>query len=105
MAWFHSYLPGLEKFHMVILASICWSIWNIRNRVTFDNFHLKSPSVISFYFFSLLIYWAGLQKDAADKERLIEGANKLKQVATSVYTRQDDGSHQRDASCSVGCVP
>jgi hypothetical protein len=41
MAWFHSYMPGLEKFHMVILASICWSIWNIRNRVTFDNFHLK----------------------------------------------------------------
>jgi hypothetical protein len=26
MAWFHSYLPGLEKFHMVILASICWAI-------------------------------------------------------------------------------
>jgi hypothetical protein len=42
----------------------------------------------------LLIYWAGLQKDAADKERLIEGANRLKQVATSVYSRQVEDSHQ-----------
>jgi hypothetical protein len=33
-------------------------------------------------------------KDAADKEKLIEGANKLKQVAATVYARQDDGSHQ-----------
>jgi hypothetical protein len=55
---------------------------------------LKSPSVISFYSISLLIYWAGLQKDVADKEKLIEGANKLKQVAALVYARQDDGSHQ-----------
>jgi hypothetical protein len=55
---------------------------------------LKSPSVITFYSISLLIYWAGLQKDAADKERLIEGANRLKQVATSVYSRQVEDSHQ-----------
>jgi hypothetical protein len=42
----------------------------------------------------LLIYWAGLQKHAAEKERLIEGANKLKQVATLVYSRQEEGSRQ-----------
>jgi hypothetical protein len=94
MVWFHSFLSGFEKFHMVILASIYWAIWNIRNRITFDKFHLKSPSVITFYSISLLIYWAGLQKDAADKERLIEGANMLKQVATSVYSRQVEDSHQ-----------
>jgi hypothetical protein len=79
---------------MVILASICWAIWNIRNRVTFDMFHLKSPSVITFYSISLLIYWEGLQKDVADKERLIEGANRLKQVATLVYSRQVEDSRQ-----------
>jgi glucose dehydrogenase len=94
MAWFHSFLPGFEKYHMVILASICWAIWNIRNRVTFDKFQLKSPGVITFYSISLLIYWVGLQKDATDKERLIEGANRLKQVATLVYSRQVEDSHQ-----------
>jgi hypothetical protein len=35
-----------------------------------------------------------LQKDAADKERLIEGANRFKQVATSVYSRQVEDSRQ-----------
>jgi hypothetical protein len=55
----------------------------------------------------LLIYWEGLQKDAADKEKLIEGAHKLKQVAASVYARQDDGSRQlaiMTMSCSFSLL-
>jgi hypothetical protein len=43
-----------------------------------EKFHLKSPSVITFYSISLLIYWAGLQKVAIDKEKLLKGAHKLK---------------------------
>jgi hypothetical protein len=95
-AWFHNLLPGCGKFHVVILASICWAIWNVRNRITFDKFHLKSPSVISFYFISLLIYWAGLQKDVSDKEKLLEGAHKLKQAAAMVYARQEHNDDSRE---------
>jgi hypothetical protein len=97
MAWFHSLFSRCGKFHVVILASIYWAIWNMRNRVTFDKIHLKSPSVITFYAISLLIYWAGLQKVPTDKGKLLEGAHKLKQVAAMVYSRQDKNggdSHQ-----------
>jgi hypothetical protein len=54
MAWFHAYLANHEKFHVVILVFVCWPIWNMRNRITFDKYILKSPSVISFYSISLL---------------------------------------------------
>jgi hypothetical protein len=59
IAWFHAYLPNNDKFHIVTLASVCWAIWNVRNRITFDKYILKSPSVITFYSISLLLYWAG----------------------------------------------
>jgi hypothetical protein len=88
IAWFHAYLPNNDKFHIVIVASVCWAIWNVRNRITFDKYILKSPSVIIFYSISLLLYWAGLQKLLSDKEKLTEGAQKLKQVAAYVYSRQ-----------------
>jgi hypothetical protein len=74
IASLYAHLPKCHKFHMVILDSVCWAIWNVRNRITFDKYTLKSPSVITFYSISLLIYWAGLQKLAADKEKLSEGA-------------------------------
>jgi hypothetical protein len=32
------------------------------------------------------MYWSVLQKDAGDKETLMEGARKLKQDAASVYS-------------------
>jgi hypothetical protein len=73
---------------MFILASVCWAIWNVHIKITFGKYTLKSPSLITFYSISLLIYWAGLQKLAADKEKMSEGAHKVKQVATSVYSRQ-----------------
>jgi hypothetical protein len=37
----------------------------------------------------LLIYWVGLQKVATDKEKLLEGAHKLKRVAAMVYSREE----------------
>jgi hypothetical protein len=49
MAWFHNFIPRWEKFHVVILASVVWAIWaiwNIRGRITFDDYILKSLSVI-----------------------------------------------------------
>jgi hypothetical protein len=32
------------------------------------------------------MYWAGLQKDSADGDKLIEGAQKMKHVAADVYS-------------------
>jgi hypothetical protein len=42
------------------------------------------------------VYWAGLQKDFADKEKLLEGARKLKQVDASIYSKRqaDVDPHQ-----------
>jgi hypothetical protein len=74
VTWFHVFMPKREKFHIVILATVCWAIWNTRNKVTFDKFVLKSLSVISFFSVSLLMYCVGLQKDARDKGKLMEGA-------------------------------
>jgi hypothetical protein len=48
---------------------------------------LKSPSVI-FFSISRLIYWAGLQKDLADRDTIIEGAQKMKHVDADVYSHQ-----------------
>jgi hypothetical protein len=41
------------------------------------------------------VVFAGLQKDAADNKKLLEGAHKLKQVAASVYARQELGEGSR----------
>jgi hypothetical protein len=70
------------------MASVCWAIWNTRNRVTFDKYTLKSPSVISFFSISLLVYQEGLQKDATDKSKLLKGAHKMKQVVAAVYSNR-----------------
>jgi hypothetical protein len=42
------------------------------------------------------VYWAGLQKDFADKKKLLEGARKLKQVDASIYSKRqaDVDPHQ-----------
>jgi hypothetical protein len=81
IAWFHSYIPHMEKFYVILIASICWIIWNIRNKVTFEKHILRSPSEISFFSISLMLYWAGLQ-EGSDKACLADGAAKL---ASSVF--------------------
>jgi hypothetical protein len=57
MAWFHSFSPGIEKLYVVIIAAICWAIGNIRNKVTFEKHILRSPSEITYFVVSLLVYW------------------------------------------------
>jgi hypothetical protein len=47
---------------------------------------LKSPSVISFFSISLLIYWVGLRKVEADKDNLIKVSHKMKQVGATVLS-------------------
>jgi hypothetical protein len=83
--WFHTLLP--EKFHVVILASICWEIWNMRNRVRQVPLEVSKCNHLLFHILAYLL--AGLQKVATDKEKLLKDAHKLKQVAAMVYSRQD----------------
>jgi hypothetical protein len=86
MSWFHSFSPGFEKFYVIIIAAVCWAIWNVRNKITFEKHVMKSPSEISYFAVALILYWAGLQK-VEDKECLVSGADKMVQAAAFVYSR------------------
>jgi hypothetical protein len=83
MAWFHSYAPGFEKFYVVIIAAVCWAIWNVRNKITFEKHVPRSPSEITYFAVALTVYWVGLQK-ADDKKSMIGGAEKMVQAASSI---------------------
>jgi hypothetical protein len=87
MAWLHAYFPGFERFYTIIIAAICWAIWNVRNKITFDKHILRSPSEISYFAVALIVYWTGLQKPE-DKSYLSEGAKKMAQAAAAVYSRR-----------------
>jgi hypothetical protein len=91
MAWLHTYSPGFERFYIIIIAAVCWAIWNVRNKITFDKHILRSPSEISYFAVALIVYWAGLQK-AEDKGFLIEGVEKMTQAAATVYSRRTTSS-------------
>jgi hypothetical protein len=85
MAWFHSFIPRMECFYVVLIAAACWAIWSVRNKVTFEKHIFRSPSEIIFYTISMLLYWAGLQKEV-DKEQLTGGAKKLMHSATIAFS-------------------
>jgi glucose dehydrogenase len=87
MAWLHAYSPGFERFYTIIIAAICWAVWNVRNKITFDKHILRSPSEISYFAVALIVYWTGLQKPE-DKSYLSEGAKKMAQAAAAVYSRR-----------------
>jgi hypothetical protein len=88
MTWFHSFLPRDEKFFVVLIAAICWAIWNVRNKITFEKHVMRSPNEIVYFAISLIRYWAGLQK-GADKEYLAGGADKLMHTASSIFANKD----------------
>ena len=87
MAWFHTFAPGCDKFYVVTIAAMCWKIWNVRNKIPFEKHIMRSPSEITFFSISLLMYWAGLQK-MEDKECLTGGVNKMMHAAKAVYARR-----------------
>src|SRR4051812_47363809 len=35
-SWCFAFFPEVEVFYTVGLAAICWAIWNLRNRATFE---------------------------------------------------------------------
>jgi hypothetical protein len=76
LAWLYAYLPGDERFYTLLLAAIYWSIWTIRNKVTFEKYAVKSHEVILFTMCFFSTYWAGLYK-AEDAEKIRGGVKKL----------------------------
>jgi hypothetical protein len=60
MASFHAYLPNHEKFHVVILATACWAIRNVRNIITFDKYIFKITKCNLFLPYLFLLYCVGL---------------------------------------------
>jgi hypothetical protein len=94
IVWFYRFLPGGDSFYMIGLAAVCWSIWTVRNKATFENHVVKSPVEAVFTICSFLLYWAGLQV-GDDKDKLVDGARKLMKLAASVTghgTRCAEGS-------------
>jgi hypothetical protein len=73
----------IRSFTWFLLLQIAARLEMCGKELLFIKYILKSPSVISFYSISLLIYWSDLQKKA-EKGVLIEGG---KQVEANSYQR------------------
>jgi hypothetical protein len=84
--WFYAFLPGGSEMYMVGIAVVCWAIWTIRKKVTFDGYTLKSPIEVVFTMCSCLLYWAGLQAND-DKEKVVARTRKLMKLAADVARR------------------
>jgi hypothetical protein len=41
----HCFYPYGKTIHMLLLATICRGIWNVRNKITFDGVVVRSPLV------------------------------------------------------------
>jgi hypothetical protein len=83
VCWFHAFLLGGKRFYMVGIAAVCWAIWTIRNKTTFGNYNMRSPSEAVFTMCSFVMYWAGLQT-SEDKAQVLMGAGKLMEMATEL---------------------
>jgi hypothetical protein len=60
IAWFFRFYPKGKIFHMILLAAICWDIWNVRNKITFEHVVVRSPIVKIVTICSFMHFWAGL---------------------------------------------
>lgn len=70
------FLPGGDKFYMICIAAVCWGVWTVRNKITFDNHVVRSPVGIIFTICSFILYWSGLLK-GSDREVLRAGVQVL----------------------------
>lgn len=68
---------------MMCVAAMCWGIWTLRNKVTFDNHVVRSPVEAIFTVCSFMLYWAGLLK-GADKDVFQGGVRVLMKEATTL---------------------
>jgi hypothetical protein len=87
VAWFYRFYPRGRRFHMLLLAAICWGIWNIRNKITFEKAIVRSPLVTIAMICSLLHYWAGLF-GREDGGRIKMGADQMLQRASALHSKE-----------------
>lgn len=71
---------------MMIIAAICWGIWILRNKVTFDKHVVRSPLEAVFTACSFMMYWAGILKEE-DRVKLQAGVRRLAHVAAALADR------------------
>jgi mannosylglycoprotein endo-beta-mannosidase len=90
--WVDRYMHNYKKVHMVGLSAICWAVWKSRNAIHFEKKAIRSPTEIICLASSLLIYWAGLQKDESTKQALEAGAEAMKETALHFHPSQDAGA-------------
>jgi hypothetical protein len=80
--------PGGDQFYMVGIVAVCWGIWTLQNRVTFEKYITRNPTQVVFTVCSFLLYWTRLQKEG-DKEILGENTRKLMKVAAEMAEREE----------------
>ena len=83
LAWMYNLLPGGKKFYMMIIAAVCWGIWCLRNKTTFDKYNARSPLEAVFTACSFMLYWAGLLKED-DRRKFQDGVKRLAHVAAAL---------------------
>mgnify|MGYP000893509543 CR=1 FL=1 len=71
---------------MMIIAALCWGIWCLRNKVTFDKYNARSPLEAVFSACSFMLYWAGLLKEE-DRTRFKAGVKRLAFAAAAQADR------------------
>ena len=71
---------------MMFIAALCWGIWCLRNKVTFDNYNARSPLEAVFSACSFMLYWAGLLKEE-DRSKFQAGVKRLAYVAAALADR------------------
>ena len=99
--WFHKYMPNDKKFYTLMLAAFTWSIRTTRNKITFENYKMRSPEVIIYTVASFMVYWAGLY-DENDAAKIKGGAKKLMEKAAEVVRGMQDGGQGQGELLLVG---
>jgi hypothetical protein len=79
--WFYSFLS--EKFYMFGMAAVCWAIWILRNKMTFEKYVLQNPAEVVFMVCYFLMHWTGLHKEE-DKKMLESGVKRLMETAAGL---------------------
>ena len=85
-----------QNFFMVVVAALCWSMWVTRNKVTFEDYVVRSPFEVIFTMCSFLLYWSGLQ-GGDNRDKLAEGPKKLMKLAADLAReaqRQEPQIHE-----------
>jgi hypothetical protein len=85
VARFYQFYPRGRRFHMLLLAAICWGIWKVRNKITFEKVVVCSPLVTIAMICSLLHYWEGLF-GCEDGGRIKRGADQMLQRAFVLHS-------------------